>query len=708
MATEIDTLLLRVASDTSKLTGDMAKVQQAVAKAMQQTERESQRAEKALDNLEKKVSRGLQTAIAALSFSKLTQLGRDGLKTAESLEQASRWLGVGVEKLQAWEQAARAAGLENGQLTAALDKMRGNLADAGADPSSGPAQIFRQIGLNIKDAKGQLLDLETLIPRLQQKLAGLSTADRLIVGKTLFGDKNDDVVRFFAQDLKAIEANALNAGAVWKREFIEPTAQLNRDIEKLESKIGKDLTKAVVDFAPVWKLVLQAVVEVADEVDGLLSRIRVGNFRVGKDVSATQRIGEIDRDLEPLKKTLAQPRGLTERYKRVTQERIKEMEAERSGLTDKANAEAARKQIPAASIEADAMSAGITENKPKPKDKIKLGGENEFEKKIKETRREAQALQNELRFDKAEAEFQKLVAAFEAGSDKMKPTADQTRRFKEALTEIEQGKTALAFKDLTQENERLAAAVSAEASGRKDLMMILEMQYQLEDKLGRKLSADEQQRLETLARRKLQLLDEQERLRGGMEALRGGAERLGGAFEDTLGLALDRTGNRAEKLRSTMSSVVNDILRMMIRLSVINPILNSLGMGGGPGGQGSPTIFGILGNLGGLFGGMATGGKAPARAGGGPFSAGDVMQVGEYGPELVRFGRSGSVTKAGGGTVMLYGSDSATVEIGQLKQGLKQLGIQVKQMNEGFDDRAANAALVRRRESGIYADMFRA
>jgi|GEM_PF-731376 len=104
-------------------------------------------------------------------------------------------------------------------------------------------------------------------------------------------------------------------------------------------------------------------------------------------------------------------------------------------------------------------------------------------------------------------------------------------------------------------------------------------------------------------------------------------------------------------------SIINDVIKAMLKALVIKPLLSGLGgLFGGLGGGGGGGIFGSLGK--GLLGGLG-GAAIPARASGGPVTGRQPYLVGERGPELFIPPRSGTIIDANK-TAAALGGDTAT------------------------------------------------
>lgn len=149
---------------------------------------------------------------------------------------------------------------------------------------------------------------------------------------------------------------------------------------------------------------------------------------------------------------------------------------------------------------------------------------------------------------------------------------------------------------------------------------------------------------------------------------------MGTAFEQTF-LQFTQTGKFA--FSDMISSMLNDLSRLVFQMGVIQPLFGGAQSNGGKGGL----FTNLIGSaLGGLFGGGGSKVKmydysfGPAFANGGQTPANRTFMVGERGPELMSFDRPGYVTpnhelgsmmSGGGGGVVVNQSINVTTGVQQ-------------------------------------------
>lgn len=696
MATELDTLLAKIDATMAPLRSELQKTTQAMAKMMQESAKETEKLNATLDKVASRIKTAIGGALAGLSISKLTSMTRESLKWAETLQQQAKWLGISVENLQAYENGARDAGVEQGKFGLALEKMMGNLADAAADPQSNPALIFRQLGISLRDANGELKTADTILPQLADKIAGLGKGDKLVVGKTLFGDRMDEVVRVLAGGSTALakmrdEFNRLNPGFA---ATVQRGAEMNREFEKITDQIGLQLKQALIDLGPILTEILDIVLKITGALGEAFRRAGILSSTPLQMLAAKDKEIDVQRDILGFnrgQKTM-DPAGLA---------RLRKLEAERESIAQEAVADNFR-GLPAAT------------GPRGPADKLTRGGEDEFTKKIQEMQREAKALLDNLNFDPATASYKKLMAEFEAGNGKIVPTRKQVEEFGEALRLKMSREGLVALKDMREEAIASAEAAQLEALGQKEAAEALRIKFELTRRYGPEFAAAQAGWIDQLVRYKAEMAKIAERTRAATQEM----ESLFDSFASSATSEMDAFFNRQktgwEALRDFAIKALHDIANEILKLGVLNPIKNAvfpnsnlptLGdfLGGGTQNGLKATGGGFLGEIGDWIGSLF-------RAEGGPVMAGSPYIVGEKGPELFMPNMSGTIvpnSKVGGGIVNLYGSDSDKIEIGQLKAGLRALGLDVRQMKagEGMRVRAHMADVAR--EGGAVTNLYR-
>jgi alkylhydroperoxidase/carboxymuconolactone decarboxylase family protein YurZ len=185
----------------------------------------------------------------------------------------------------------------------------------------------------------------------------------------------------------------------------------------------------------------------------------------------------------------------------------------------------------------------------------------------------------------------------------------------------------------------------------------------------------------------------------------------GVAAQDAMNVALERSRDAIDEVRSFTSSMVDDLsrgkinaqslLQEFLKLAAINPLKNLLG------GSHSTTLTDVFGSIGKIFGGAAglnTGissadlsatiaATAPKFASGTDYAPGGLAWVAENGPELIRLPRGSSVTPAAQTRRMLAANDGSGLRVQVIKGDM--FDVIVQQTAAGVAAPMADAAAAR-------------
>lgn len=186
--------------------------------------------------------------------------------------------------------------------------------------------------------------------------------------------------------------------------------------------------------------------------------------------------------------------------------------------------------------------------------------------------------------------------------------------------------------------------------------------------------------------------------RNDLESLSLSVQNFGRNFENAF---ISSLTNGKFAFKDFVASALEDLARLIFRLTVINPLVENIA--NGIKGSGQKSAGGFLAGLGSsILGGLLGGGGgatplgpvasiAGKRATGGPVSAGKTYLVGEEGPELFTPGRSGGITPndAMGGqvvkqTIIINATDAESFRAMLKREGnlIGSMGLQAVQQAE--------------------------
>lgn len=248
------------------------------------------------------------SAATAFAGTRLLAMAKDALKLAAALDDSATFLRISGVRLQEWQVLARDAGVNQEKLTDALGRANTVLADAAAGTGNA-ATIFRTLGISVRDSSGELKTLEEILPEIADKLKTLGAGDKLLIGKELFGARSIEFIRFIEQasdKLRGLDAEIRRTAGIWDESIVKRGAELDARLEAVSERIGKDFKAALIDLTPVLVKALELVVGIQEAVDDVLTRARIGGFRLGKEPTAQDRLAEIDRDIAAAERKLAE------------------------------------------------------------------------------------------------------------------------------------------------------------------------------------------------------------------------------------------------------------------------------------------------------------------------------------------------------------------------------------------------------------------
>jgi len=204
---------------------------------MKRIEREAQQVGKAL---------GIAFATAATAMAAMTKKAIDA---ADEIGKLSRSVGVSVETLSTLAYAAERSGLDVDKLGAAMVKLTKNASDAAQD--TGEARdAFRAMGIDVKDAQGNLKDADRLLGEIADKFATYRDgANKTALAVQLFGRAGAQMIPFLNEGSAGIgnlTSNARALGLELDTNTTKLAEQFNdnlTDLSKLAQGFANDLAR---------------------------------------------------------------------------------------------------------------------------------------------------------------------------------------------------------------------------------------------------------------------------------------------------------------------------------------------------------------------------------------------------------------------------------------------------------------------------------
>lgn len=193
---------------------------------------------KQIEGLTGELARLGKGLIAAFAVDRVFEFGKGILEQADALAKQSGALGVSAEELQGWQWAAKLSGSSAEEFSAAFTKFTRNVNEA-SDSAAGPAaKAFKELGVSIKDASGQL---GAPIDLLDGVVAGLENiqdpAKRTAVVMDLFGRSGARLLPLLSEGpegIKKLRAEVGELGATFDSAFLDNAQEVNDNVDRLK------------------------------------------------------------------------------------------------------------------------------------------------------------------------------------------------------------------------------------------------------------------------------------------------------------------------------------------------------------------------------------------------------------------------------------------------------------------------------------------
>lgn len=255
----------------------------------------------------KTIGIGLGTAITA-AVATLAAGTKAAIDNADRLNDISQRLGVGTEALSAWGYAAEQSGTDIEALNLGLTRFTKNVAGA-LDATSRQGEIFKALGIDVKDAHGNLRSVEDLLPEVAQGFKNLNNATlESALAQELFGKSGAQLLQFLnlgADGLSDMEKRARSLGIVISQDTAAAADEFNDQLANLKAlgagattQLAAELLPALTDIVVQFRDGIQEGGKIAkvieflgDEADGAAKDFAFFSQSIGEFTSLVKLLG---------------------------------------------------------------------------------------------------------------------------------------------------------------------------------------------------------------------------------------------------------------------------------------------------------------------------------------------------------------------------------------------------------------------------------
>jgi hypothetical protein len=212
-------------------------------------ETDTKRAEKALQSFKKEAAQ-IGTAVGAALVGAGTAavaLAKRSIDAADQLSKASQVVGITTESLSGLGYAAKLSGSSQDDLIAGLKKLSRIAADA-AGGNETLAASFKQVGVSLRDANGNIKGSDVLLGDLAEKFAGYEDGlTKTALAQEFFGKAGADLIPFLnngRDGIAKLTAEAARLGVVIGGDTANAAADFNDTLDRLLA-VGKGVVNQI-------------------------------------------------------------------------------------------------------------------------------------------------------------------------------------------------------------------------------------------------------------------------------------------------------------------------------------------------------------------------------------------------------------------------------------------------------------------------------
>lgn len=202
----------------------------------------------------KKLALPLTAAASAVGFS-LSQMMSKFLDTGDAIDKASMRLGIGVDKLQSLQYAAKMSGSSAEDMNQALGKLNENIAKAAAGKNKELASLFDKLGISLRDAKGNLRTAADVLPEFADAIQrNTNSSVRARMAIAAFGDAGQKLIPMLQDGSKGLadmEKKAHDLGLTMSQDDVKAAASLGDKFTDLGSVFDSFGNTISAKLAPV-------------------------------------------------------------------------------------------------------------------------------------------------------------------------------------------------------------------------------------------------------------------------------------------------------------------------------------------------------------------------------------------------------------------------------------------------------------------------
>ncbi len=156
----------------------------------------------------------------------------------DQLSKTSEKVGISVERLSAYQYAAKLAGVSNEELTSNLARLAKAMQEATQDRGGETAQFFRSLGVAITDTNGRLRDTGAVFEDVSRVFANAKDGpEKTAAAMKLLGKSGAEMIPLM-NNLEKTTGEAKRLGLVVGTDFAKASERFNDELERMKVSMG--------------------------------------------------------------------------------------------------------------------------------------------------------------------------------------------------------------------------------------------------------------------------------------------------------------------------------------------------------------------------------------------------------------------------------------------------------------------------------------
>lgn len=249
----------------------LGKLEVSIGVVTDQLERGRRKAESSFKGMEanaRRVAASIRSSIGAIApwvtaagaAAVFTRTLQNVITTARQLDVLSAQTGIAVSTLNELKVAAELAGSSFEDLTSATNTF---MTSVRAEPLSRAAQALREVGISARNAHGDFVTLDEVLPQIADKFAGwVDGAEKASVATALFGEAGVKLLPFLNRGAQGI-AELRKEAASYSTNMNAETVQKTKDFNAAITRMSEAFKSLVLEATPAVELLTKVTNAIA-------------------------------------------------------------------------------------------------------------------------------------------------------------------------------------------------------------------------------------------------------------------------------------------------------------------------------------------------------------------------------------------------------------------------------------------------------------